>query len=84
MTNSVTIHEVDAHNIVPIWVASDKLEYGARTIRGKINKLLPVYLIDFPMLQPPNKKWGAMNRLIDWDNLISDVLRLEICLIGCS
>ncbi|XVF52708.1 hypothetical protein PTKIN_Ptkin05aG0040200 [Pterospermum kingtungense] len=75
VSDSVTIHEVDAHNIVPIWVASDKLEYGARTIRGKINKLLPKYLIDFPMLQPPNKKWGAMNELIDWDNLISDVLR---------
>ncbi|XWS49035.1 hypothetical protein CRYUN_Cryun13aG0129000 [Craigia yunnanensis] len=75
VSDSVTIHEVDAHNIVPIWVASDKLEYSARTIRGKINKLLPEYLIDFPMLQPPNKKWDAMNQLIDWDCLIADVLR---------
>ncbi|KAK8578745.1 hypothetical protein V6N13_142019 [Hibiscus sabdariffa] len=75
VSNSLTIHEVDAHNIVPIWVASGKLEYGARTIRGKINKLLPKYLIDFPTLQPPNKKWDAMNLLIDWDSLIADVLR---------
>ncbi|XP_019080098.1 deoxyribodipyrimidine photo-lyase isoform X2 [Vitis vinifera] len=30
----VSIHEVDAHNIVPTWVASEKLEYSARTIRG--------------------------------------------------
>ena len=28
--------QVDAHNVVPCWHASDKLEYGARTIRPKI------------------------------------------------
>ena len=25
--------KVDAHNIVPVWVTSDKQEYAARTIR---------------------------------------------------
>lgn len=71
----VSIHEVDAHNIVPTWVASEKLEYSARTIRGKINKLLPEYLIDFPALQPPSIKWAGMNQSIDWDDLITEVLR---------
>lgn len=81
----MTIHEVDAHNIVPVWVASHKLEYSAKTIRGKINKLLPEYLTDFPILQPPNKKWDAMNQLIDWDSVIADVLRLDILSIsGCG
>ncbi|XVF13282.1 hypothetical protein REPUB_Repub08aG0195400 [Reevesia pubescens] len=80
VSDSVTIHEVDAHNIVPIWVTSDKLEYSARTIRGKINKLLPEYLIDFPMLQPPNKKWDAMNQLIDWDSMKgAEVPEIEWC-----
>lgn len=72
---SVAVHEVDAHNIVPLWVASDKLEYGARTIRGKINKLLPEYLIDFPTLEPPIRKWEGASREVDWENLISDVVR---------
>ncbi|RVW50658.1 Deoxyribodipyrimidine photo-lyase [Vitis vinifera] len=71
----VSIHEVDAHNIVPTWVASEKLEYSARTIRGKINKLLPEYLIDFPTLQPPSIKWAGTNQSIDWDDLITEVLR---------
>ncbi|KAG8495989.1 hypothetical protein CXB51_009396 [Gossypium anomalum] len=76
VSDSVTIHEVDAHNVVPVWVASDKLEYSAKTIRGKINKLIPEYLIDFPSLQPPNKKWDdATDWFIDWDGLIADVLR---------
>lgn len=30
------VFEVDAHNVVPVWVASDKQEVGARTIRKKI------------------------------------------------
>ncbi|XP_057462410.1 LOW QUALITY PROTEIN: deoxyribodipyrimidine photo-lyase-like [Actinidia eriantha] len=71
----VSIHEVDAHNIVPLWVASEKLEYSARTIRGKINKLLPEYLIDFPKLGPPNRKWPTSNHSVDWENLITEVIR---------
>lgn len=40
--------QVDAHNIVPVWVASDKQEYAARTIRNKINGKLSEYLTEFP------------------------------------
>lgn len=32
------VHEVDAHNVVPVWVTSEKLEYAARTIRTKIHR----------------------------------------------
>jgi len=47
---SIPMVQVDAHNIVPCWVASNKLEYSARTIRSKIQSLLPTYL---PHLPPP-------------------------------
>ena len=40
----IPFHEVDAHNIIPCWLASDKREYGARTIRSKIHKKLPEFL----------------------------------------
>ena len=43
--------EVDAHNIVPVWIASNKEEFGARTIRGKLNHLLEEYLTDFPKIE---------------------------------
>nr|XP_027079929.1 deoxyribodipyrimidine photo-lyase-like isoform X1 [Coffea arabica] len=75
LEDSVSVHEVDAHNVVPIWVASDKLEYSAKTIRGKINKLLPEYLIDFPTLGPSKRKWPNLHHFIDWDKLIADVVR---------
>ncbi|WP_243349517.1 deoxyribodipyrimidine photo-lyase [Parabacteroides sp. FAFU027] len=42
--------EVDAHNIVPCRVASQKQEYGAYTLRPKINRLLPFYLNDLSEL----------------------------------
>ncbi|KAK6947653.1 DNA photolyase, N-terminal [Dillenia turbinata] len=75
VNDSVSVHEVDAHNVVPLWVASEKLEYSAKTIRSKINKLLPEYLIDFPVLQPPNEKWVMEKQSVNWDNLIEVVLR---------
>jgi len=44
----VPLHQVDAHNIVPVWVTSEKQEYAARTIRPKITKKLAEYLSSFP------------------------------------
>ncbi|XP_012254558.2 deoxyribodipyrimidine photo-lyase isoform X2 [Athalia rosae] len=48
LPKDVPICQVDAHNIVPCWEASDKLEYSARTIRNKINSKLSEYLTPFP------------------------------------
>lgn len=42
---------VDTHNIVPVWVASDKQEYAAHTIRRKLHKLLESYLKEPDELQ---------------------------------
>jgi deoxyribodipyrimidine photo-lyase len=44
------LHEVDARNVVPCFVASDKAEYMARTIRPKIHRLLPEFLEEYPAL----------------------------------
>ena len=62
---SIPFYEVDAHNIVPCHIASDKEEYGAYTLRPKIRKLLPEFLTDFPVLegQKTNPFKGNQN---DW------------------
>lgn len=71
------IEEVDAHNIVPTWVASPKREFAARTFRPKITKLLSTFLTDFPdlvkhdfesLLENP-KKWPFHADQIDWKKL---------------
>lgn len=45
------IFQIDNHNIVPCLLASDKKEFGARTIRPKINRQLDVFLSEFPKLK---------------------------------
>ena len=55
-TLKVALFEVDSRNIVPCFIASDKLEFGARTIRPKIHKLLPEFLDEFPVLKDDSIK----------------------------
>ncbi len=47
----IPFYQVDAHNIVPCWVASDKTEFAAHTLRPKIHKALPDFLDGFPKLK---------------------------------
>ncbi len=63
----IPIHEVDAHNIVPCREVSNKQEYGAYTIRPKIGRLLPRYLIEFPALKTHSVPWPEEPPPIDWD-----------------
>lgn len=67
----VPVVEVDAHNIVPVWVASEKQEFAARTIRPKIHKYLEEYLTAFPRVTKqkfscygfPKTNWTSINRV---------------------
>ena len=47
----VACFEVDAHNIVPCWMASPKQDYAAYTFRPKIHRLLPAFLTPLPKLK---------------------------------
>jgi len=71
---TVSMHMVDAHNIVPVWVASDKREYAARTIRSKINGKLPEYLTEFPEVPAQASAWSddcaVQPPQVDWKGLI--------------
>jgi deoxyribodipyrimidine photo-lyase len=61
------VHEVDAHNIVPCWLASPKQEYAAATFRPKIHRLLPEFLTDFPKLTKCEYRWPHPVPAIPWD-----------------
>ncbi|KAG8231873.1 hypothetical protein J437_LFUL011778, partial [Ladona fulva] len=58
--------QVDGHNIVPVWETSDKLEYAARTIRGKITNKLPEYLTRFPPVIKHPFPSKAKAEPVDW------------------
>jgi deoxyribodipyrimidine photo-lyase len=63
-------YEVDAHNIVPCWVASPKQEYAAYTLRPKIHRALPEYLDLFPPLRRPGASWKGRTRAFDWRRVV--------------
>jgi deoxyribodipyrimidine photo-lyase len=43
--------EVDAHNIVPAWLISEKQEFGAYTLRPKMSRMIDEYLEDCPKIR---------------------------------
>ncbi|MDR3565776.1 MAG: deoxyribodipyrimidine photo-lyase [Negativicutes bacterium] len=66
--NGLPVFEVDAHNIVPYWVVSAKQEYGAYTLRPKLHRLLPHYLVEFPPLKPQQPQIEP-DKPIDWQGV---------------
>lgn len=79
----IAFHQVDAHNVVPTWVSSKKCEFGARTIRPKLHKLSPKFLVDYPHLKkhtfndgPAKKKWST-EMSITIDQLLTDTTILK-------
>jgi deoxyribodipyrimidine photo-lyase len=67
----IPFFEVDAHNLVPCWVASDKQEYGAYTIRPKIFRALPEFMDEFPPLQKQEVAWEELTAPIDWPGILA-------------
>ncbi|XP_010781205.1 CPD photolyase isoform X1 [Notothenia coriiceps] len=73
LPKDIPLIQVDAHNIVPCWVASPKLEYAARTIRGKLTKLLPQFLTDFPLAEKHPYTTTITAKLIDWEKTLASL-----------
>lgn len=70
--HKIPLIQVDAHNIVPCWVASPKLEYSARTFRGKITPKIPEYLKEIP--EPINHPHGSpAPERIDWQGALDSL-----------
>ena len=68
---SVRYTEVDAHNIIPCWIASDKEEFAAHTFRPKVHRKLSVYLTDIPKIQKHSFSYNKKNNTPDWGELYS-------------
>jgi deoxyribodipyrimidine photo-lyase len=83
---TVPFQVVDAHNIVPCWIASSKREFGAYTFRPKMRKALAEFLTDFPPLREHSFPWKGKAPRVEWqrvgkelrvDRSIGEVSRLE-------
>jgi len=63
-STTVNVDCVDAHNIVPVWTASNKLEFAAYTLRPKLHRLLPTFLEPFPAIE--RHPFGTATVSADW------------------
>lgn len=82
----VSFYEVDAHNIIPCWMASPKQEYAAYTFRPKIYRLLATFLEDFPPIKKhpydmkmkvPTTAWKQLLPFLKVDRSIKEVSWLK-------
>lgn len=82
LPKSVSMCQVDAHNVVPCWHASEKLEYAARTIRNKISTKLEKFLTEFPPVvkhpyttkqKLPRNDWESILKTVKADNSVDEI-----------
>lgn len=69
---AIPFYEVDTHNIVPVWIASPKQEFGAYTLRPKINKLLSEFLEEFTQLKKHPYIYKKQSK-INWEKELKDL-----------
>ncbi len=71
VTRTITIpfDEVDARNIVPCWVASEKREFGAYTIRNKIHRNLDRFMEALPSIKKHPHRLSHARHRIGWQEL---------------
>lgn len=69
----ISFYEVDAHNIVPCWYASEKQEWAAYTFRLKINRLLSEFMDEFPEIACHPYKRERNKSEINWDEIINNL-----------
>ena len=67
----IPFYDVDAHNIVPCWIASPKREYAARTFRPKVQRFVPEFLTNFPKLKRHPTVWES--EPVDWNAVWKDL-----------
>ena len=72
----IPIYEIDAHNIVPAWIVSDKQEYSAYTFRRKINNRLKEYLEPIQKLESYDPKF-LQDIVINWKEIEEQISKLE-------
>jgi deoxyribodipyrimidine photo-lyase len=66
---SCPLYEVDAHNIVPCWLASPKQEYAAYTFRPKLKRAVPEFLDEYSKLQEHPHEWRDVVAN-EWDSIV--------------
>ncbi|XP_061099051.1 CPD photolyase isoform X2 [Conger conger] len=73
LPSDVPFIQVDAHNVVPCWVASEKQEPFARTFRSKITRLLPEFLTQIPLVDKHPNSATRPAKPVDWTQTLASL-----------
>ncbi|MGC9089628.1 MAG: deoxyribodipyrimidine photo-lyase [Caldisericia bacterium] len=68
----IPFYEIDAHNIIPPYLISEKQEFSAFTLRKKYEKVLSKYLIEPPKMDGLIKKEKIINKT-NWNNIYENL-----------
>jgi deoxyribodipyrimidine photo-lyase len=68
---NMPFQEVDAHNVVPCWLASKRRIMTHKAFKEKVAPFLDEFLIDFPPLKGPEEPWPQPHRPIDWPGILA-------------
>jgi len=74
---NIPFYEVDTHNIVPCWLAAPNQQYAARTLRPKLNRLLPEFLDEFERLKKHSFPYKGSIPKINWQQVVK-TLKVDI------
>ena len=71
----VSLYEVDAHNVIPVWELSPKQEFAARTIRNKVHEKVSLFLDAYGKLQSHHENEDLLETIppIEWDDIVSRI-----------
>jgi len=73
LQEDIPIIQVDAHNVVPVWVTSHQEETRAYIIRPKITKHLPEFLTDFPPVVKHPHTASRRAEPVDWAGTLASL-----------
>lgn len=68
---ALPFYEVDAHNIIPCWLASPKQEWAAYSFRPKVRRALPEFLTHFPEIREHPHRADIAHRMPAVDELLA-------------
>ncbi len=69
---AIPVYEVDAHNIVPCWLASPKQEWAAYSFRPKVRRALSEFLTEIPEPMDHPHKLGNTEGKIAWQDILAN------------
>lgn len=74
-----SLYEVDSHNVVPVWLLSDKQEFAARTIRTKMHNKVSSFLDEYDKLSKHKHNDALMEDVpqVNWDEVRSKLVCRE-------